>query len=220
MHSFRVCPPPFPRTAPQLCLCAGHTVQHTAGTPPACCALRGSGTVNDTVACQMQQGPHDHQSLLVLLDCHSVFGEMDVHVMQVACTQMPTLHRLSVFRDDLVFLVYIYQRWVYRVDKRRANEFGCVLMSYKLRRILESILGFKSDPADLHCGWAEMPWVLGVRKKLLGKDCCADELGHNHVRVQLVGHKPWQRRALSHDLHRLPWLQGLGLRLYGLGCRV
>ena len=38
---------------------------------------------------------------------------------------MPTLHRLSVFRDDLVFLVYIYQRWVYRVDKRRANEFGC-----------------------------------------------------------------------------------------------
>ena len=38
--------------------------------------------------------------------------------------KMPTLHRLSVFRDDLVFLVYLYQRWVYRVDKRRANEFG------------------------------------------------------------------------------------------------
>ena len=38
--------------------------------------------------------------------------------------KMPTLHRLSVFRDDLVFLVYIYQRWAYRVDKRRANEFG------------------------------------------------------------------------------------------------
>ena len=38
--------------------------------------------------------------------------------------KMPWLHRLSVFRDDLVFLVYIYQRWAYRVDKRRANEFG------------------------------------------------------------------------------------------------
>lgn len=38
--------------------------------------------------------------------------------------KMPTLHRLSVFRDDLVFLVYIYQRWAYKVDKRRANEFG------------------------------------------------------------------------------------------------
>ncbi len=39
--------------------------------------------------------------------------------------KMPTLHRLSVFRDDLVFLVYIYQRWIYPVDKKRANEFGC-----------------------------------------------------------------------------------------------
>ncbi len=39
--------------------------------------------------------------------------------------KMPTLHRLSVFRDDIVFLIYIYQRWIYRVDKKRANEFGC-----------------------------------------------------------------------------------------------
>lgn len=38
--------------------------------------------------------------------------------------KMPLLHRLSVFRDDLVFLVYLYQRWIYRVDKTRANEFG------------------------------------------------------------------------------------------------
>jgi len=37
---------------------------------------------------------------------------------------MPTLHRLSVFRDDLVFLVFLYQRWIYRVDKTRVNEFG------------------------------------------------------------------------------------------------
>ena len=38
--------------------------------------------------------------------------------------KMPTLHRLSVFRDDIVFLIYMYQRWIYRVDKKRANEFG------------------------------------------------------------------------------------------------
>ena len=24
---------------------------------------------------------------------------------------MPTAHRLACFRDDLVFLVYLYQRW-------------------------------------------------------------------------------------------------------------
>ncbi|KAI3891853.1 hypothetical protein MKW92_010561 [Papaver armeniacum] len=38
--------------------------------------------------------------------------------------KMPWLHRLSVFRDDLIFLIYIYQRWVYPVDKKRVNEFG------------------------------------------------------------------------------------------------
>jgi hypothetical protein len=38
--------------------------------------------------------------------------------------KMPLLHRLSVFRDDVVFFIYLYQRWVYRVDKTRVNEFG------------------------------------------------------------------------------------------------
>ena len=37
---------------------------------------------------------------------------------------MPTLHRMSCFRDDLVFFVILYQRWVYRVDMKRVNEFG------------------------------------------------------------------------------------------------
>jgi len=40
--------------------------------------------------------------------------------------KMPTLHRLSVFRDDLIFLIYLYQRWAYRVDRKRPNEFGLV----------------------------------------------------------------------------------------------
>lgn len=38
--------------------------------------------------------------------------------------KMPTLHRLSVFRDDLIFLIYVYQRYIYRVDMTRVNEFG------------------------------------------------------------------------------------------------
>lgn len=35
---------------------------------------------------------------------------------------MPTMHRLSVFRDDLVFFIYLYQRWVYPVDKSRIES--------------------------------------------------------------------------------------------------
>jgi len=38
--------------------------------------------------------------------------------------RMPTMYRLGVFRDDIIFLVYIYQRWIYRVDPKRVNEYG------------------------------------------------------------------------------------------------
>lgn len=45
--------------------------------------------------------------------------------------KMPTLHRLACFRDDIVFLIYLYQRWVYPVDKSRPNEYGQVLKNDK-----------------------------------------------------------------------------------------
>ncbi|QIX01943.1 hypothetical protein AMS68_007460 [Peltaster fructicola] len=38
--------------------------------------------------------------------------------------KMPILHRLATFRDDIIFFVYLYQSWAYRVDYDRVNEFG------------------------------------------------------------------------------------------------
>jgi hypothetical protein len=38
--------------------------------------------------------------------------------------KMPLLHRLATLRDDVIFFVYIYQKWVYKVDYTRVNEFG------------------------------------------------------------------------------------------------
>ncbi|AEO62835.1 uncharacterized protein THITE_2107530 [Thermothielavioides terrestris NRRL 8126] len=38
--------------------------------------------------------------------------------------KMPFLHRLATFRDDIIFFIYLYQRWVYKVDYTRVNEFG------------------------------------------------------------------------------------------------
>lgn len=38
--------------------------------------------------------------------------------------KMPLMHRLSCFRDDIIFLIYLYQRWIYRIDYSRVNEFG------------------------------------------------------------------------------------------------
>ncbi|KAL3657573.1 hypothetical protein V7S43_017540 [Phytophthora oleae] len=36
--------------------------------------------------------------------------------------KMPTLHRISCFRDDIVFIVYLYQRWIYPVDTQRLGD--------------------------------------------------------------------------------------------------
>ncbi len=38
--------------------------------------------------------------------------------------KMPTLHRLATLRDDLIFFVYLYQSYKYKVDYTRVNEFG------------------------------------------------------------------------------------------------
>ena len=35
---------------------------------------------------------------------------------------MPMMHRLSCFRDDVIFVIYLYQRWTYPVDKTRPVE--------------------------------------------------------------------------------------------------
>ncbi|KAK9465187.1 cleft lip and palate transmembrane protein 1-domain-containing protein [Lipomyces arxii] len=41
--------------------------------------------------------------------------------------KMPILHRIATLRDDVIFFIYLYQTWLYRVDPTRVNEFGQVL---------------------------------------------------------------------------------------------
>lgn len=36
--------------------------------------------------------------------------------------RMPTAHRLACFRDDIVFIIYLYQRWLYPVDNTRLDN--------------------------------------------------------------------------------------------------
>jgi len=38
--------------------------------------------------------------------------------------EMPLKHKLMTLRDDVVFLGFLYQAYIYRVDKSRPNEFG------------------------------------------------------------------------------------------------
>ena len=36
--------------------------------------------------------------------------------------KMPTLQRISVFRDDLIFVIYLGQKWIYRENVRKGEE--------------------------------------------------------------------------------------------------
>jgi hypothetical protein len=39
---------------------------------------------------------------------------------------MPTAHRVACFRDDVVFIIYLYQRYLYPVDKSRIDMSGMI----------------------------------------------------------------------------------------------
>ncbi|XKL66053.1 hypothetical protein PGB90_009473 [Kerria lacca] len=38
--------------------------------------------------------------------------------------KMPTMYRIGCLRDDVVFFIFLYQRWIYKTDPTRINEFG------------------------------------------------------------------------------------------------
>ncbi|KAK3746119.1 hypothetical protein QZH41_008822 [Actinostola sp. cb2023] len=38
--------------------------------------------------------------------------------------KMPMMYRIGCFRDDIVFFIFLYQRWIYKIDLKRVNEFG------------------------------------------------------------------------------------------------
>ena len=38
--------------------------------------------------------------------------------------KMPWLYRIGTLRDDVIFFVWVYQAWKYKVDYKRVNEFG------------------------------------------------------------------------------------------------
>lgn len=38
--------------------------------------------------------------------------------------KMPLMHRLACFRDDIIFFIFLYQRYKYQTDFTRVNEYG------------------------------------------------------------------------------------------------
>ncbi|CDR94679.1 transmembrane CLPTM1 family protein, putative [Babesia bigemina] len=55
-----------------------------------------------------------------------IYKSLNTFVDDVASflIEMPWMHRLSCFRDDIIFFCYLYQRWAYRVDPSRPSAWN------------------------------------------------------------------------------------------------
>ncbi|GBE60169.1 transmembrane CLPTM1 family protein [Babesia ovata] len=55
-----------------------------------------------------------------------IYKSLNTFVDDVASflIEMPWMHRLSCFRDDIIFFCYLYQRWAYRVDPNRPSAWN------------------------------------------------------------------------------------------------
>ena len=79
---------------------------------------------------------------------------------------MPTLYRLGCFRDDIVFCIFLYQRWIYKTDLTRVNEFGFSgEMEAELKEKKEKNDGPKAiEPAKVDAAKAEPPKDKAAKK--------------------------------------------------------
>jgi len=55
--------------------------------------------------------------------CYRAFNTIIDDLLGFIVT-MPTMHRIACFRDDVVFAIFLYQRYTFPTDKTRVNEFG------------------------------------------------------------------------------------------------
>jgi len=63
--------------------------------------------------------------------------------------RMPTMHRMSCFRDDIVFIIYLYQRWLYPTDMSRAfDEDGYELSPEEVATMQRSSSGVAAEATE------------------------------------------------------------------------
>ena len=63
--------------------------------------------------------------------------------------RMPTLHRLRCLRDDVIFVIYLYQRWIYPVDPNRVEVLdGEMGESADREQIEQEKIAFEKEQAE------------------------------------------------------------------------
>jgi len=89
--------------------------------------------------------------------------------------KMPMLHRLATLRDDVIFFVYLYQSYKYKVDYSRVNEFG----------------QGGDDEGEENTGTAEKPTIAGPEADAgaKGKEAVVDAVQASGASVEGKGRK-------------------------------
>ena len=71
--------------------------------------------------------PTESKPLLIKIHSNLVIEQAQRYITIYICCVKSTCTVnvfLFLFHTDIVFFIYLYQRWIYRVDPKRINEFG------------------------------------------------------------------------------------------------
>jgi len=61
--------------------------------------------------------------------------------------KMPTMYRIGCFRDDVVFFIFLYQRYIYKMDPTRVNEFGVSAEMLEKKEVEGALVEQDTTPA-------------------------------------------------------------------------
>ncbi|XP_050170153.1 DNA excision repair protein ERCC-1-like [Myiozetetes cayanensis] len=115
--------------------------------------------------------------------------------------RMPMMYRIGCLRDDVVFFIYLYQRWIYRVDLTRVNEFG---LSGRSLRDPQTPFPPSGNPVLKFI--RNVPWEFGdvIPDYVLGQSTCALflSLRYHHLNPEYI-HERLRRLGRSFGLQVL-----------------
>lgn len=80
--------------------------------------------------------------------------------------KMPTMYRIGCLRDDVIFFIYLYQRYIYRIDPTRVNEFGFSAEMLEEKQKEKSSQSLKNNSSNA----AEQNGSLSLRSSLKKAD--------------------------------------------------
>jgi hypothetical protein len=79
--------------------------------------------------------------------------------------KMPIMHRLACLRDDVIFFIFLFQRYKYKTDYTRVNEFGQCSQPTEEMKMLAEMEKDKDVDQPSNAGEATVRKRRGARDK-------------------------------------------------------